>query len=127
MKKLIVTGTLAAALIAGGGTGAYMAYAKGNDSSPAAYMQQGVNAEQMSNTFDSKDIQDMQNLMDNGNVNFGQMKPYMQKMHPDLSNQQLEDMYKGMNGTGGSSNSANFQGMNGSNGSSQGMMGNGNL
>ncbi|XJZ28034.1 hypothetical protein ACF5W4_04320 [Bacillota bacterium Lsc_1132] len=122
MKKLIVTGTLAAALIAGGGTGAYMAYAKGNDSSPAAYMQQGANVEQMSNTFDSKDIQDMQNLMDNGNVNFGQMKPYMQKMHPDLSNQQLEDMYKGMNGTGGSSNSANFQGMNGS-----GMMGNGNL
>lgn len=122
MKKLIVTGTLAAALIAGGGTGAYMAYAKGNDSSPAVYMQQGANVEQMSNTFDSKDIQDMQNLMDNGNVNFGQMKPYMQKMHPDLSNQQLEDMYKGMNGTGGSSTSANFQGMNGS-----GMMGNGNL
>ncbi|MGG5253439.1 hypothetical protein ACQYAD_08075 [Neobacillus sp. SM06] len=125
MKKMIVTGALAAVMIAGGGTGAYLAYAKGNDSSPAAYMQQqGVNVEQMSNTFDSKDIQGMQDLMKSGNVNFGQMKPYMQKMHPDLSNQQLEDMYKGMNGTGGSSNSANFQGMNGS-GSS--MMGNGNL
>lgn len=116
MKKMIISGTLAAALIVGGGTGAYMAFAKENTTSPAAIMQQqGMNMEQMSNSMQSGNFEDMQQFMKDGNVNFGQMKPYMKKMHPDLSDQQLEDMYKRMHGTGGASNSKNFQGMMGNN------------
>jgi len=49
--------------------------------------------------------------MDEQNINFGQMRPYMQEMHPELSNQDIEEMYKGMHGTGGAANSRNFQGM----------------
>lgn len=29
----------------------------------------------------------------NGSLNFGQMKPYMEKMHPDLSTKELNEMY----------------------------------
>ena len=29
----------------------------------------------------------------NGSFNFGQMKPYMEKMHPDLSTKELNEMY----------------------------------
>ncbi|MDR6121654.1 hypothetical protein QFZ87_001251 [Bacillus sp. SLBN-46] len=112
MKKTIITGALAAALIVGGGTGVYKAFAQGNQPNPAAYMQQqGINMEQMTNSMKSGTIEDMQKFMEEGNVNFGQMKPYMKQMHPDLTDQQLEEFYKGMHGTGGSSNSANFQGM----------------
>lgn len=36
-----------------------------------------------------------------GTINFGQMLPFMKKMHPDLSEQQLKDMYNSCHGTGG--------------------------
>lgn len=29
-----------------------------------------------------------------GPITFGQMKPYMEKMHPDLSTKELKDLYK---------------------------------
>lgn len=47
-----------------------------------------------------------------GNFNFGQMLPYMQQMHPDLSTEQLQDMYDSCHGTGDSGASQNFQEMN---------------
>jgi len=138
MKKTIITGALAAALIAAGGTGLYMASAKENAVNPAEFMkEQGIDFKNMANimgdgnfgnmqefmgeqgiTIDeinqmrkSGDFEDMQKFMDDQNINFGQMQPYMQEMHPDLSTKDLEDMYKGMHGTGGASNSQNFQGI----------------
>lgn len=36
-----------------------------------------------------------------GKVNFGQMLPFMKQMHPDLSTEQLQDMYQSCHGTGG--------------------------
>jgi hypothetical protein len=113
MKKLMITGALAAALIAGGGTGAYITYAKENSSNTAVYYMQGNNTSvrQMSNSLNDRTFEDMQQFMENGNINFGQMKPYMKQMHPDLSDQQLEEMYKSMHGTGGAAKSQNFQGM----------------
>jgi hypothetical protein len=114
MKKIIISGALAAALIVGGGTGAYMAYAKeGNTISEVPMQQQGMN--QMMEKMQSGDMGDMSKMMEDGKMNFGQMKPYMEKMHPDLSTQQLEEHYKSMHGTGGASNSENFQEMMGNN------------
>lgn len=37
----------------------------------------------------------------NGLLNFGQMKPYMEKMHPNLSTDELKDMYDSCHGEGG--------------------------
>ena len=138
MKKTIITGALAAALIATGGTGLYMASAKENPAGPFDYMkqqginfsnmssimgegnfedmqkfmgEQGVDLDEMNQMMASGDFVDMQKFMDEQNINFGQMRPYMQEMHPDLSNQDIEEMYKGMHGTGGAANSRNFQGM----------------
>lgn len=112
MKKTFVTGVLAAALIATGGTGIYIASAKENPASPAAFMQQqGIDVNQMTEMMETGNIEDMQKFMNDQNVNFGQMKPYMKQMHPDLSNQELEELYKGMHATGGAANSKNFHGM----------------
>ncbi|MCQ6274556.1 hypothetical protein JMM81_06165 [Bacillus sp. V3B] len=36
-----------------------------------------------------------------GLLNFGQMKPYMEEMHPDLSIQELKQMYDSCHGEGG--------------------------
>lgn len=47
-----------------------------------------------------------------GNFNFGQMLPYMKQMHPDLSTDQLQDMYNACHGTSGSGASQDFQEMN---------------
>lgn len=116
MKKMIISGALATALIVVGGTGAYMAYAKENTASPVAIMmQQGMNKEQMTNSMQSGNFEDMQQFMKDGNVNFGQMKPYLKQMHPELSDKQLEDLYKSMHGTGGACNSQKFEGMMGNN------------
>lgn len=56
-----------------------------------------------------------------GTFNFGQMLPFMQQMHPNLSEQQLKDMYESCHGTGGAAPSKNFQPMNPQN-MPQGMM-----
>lgn len=47
-----------------------------------------------------------------GTFNFGQMLPFMQEMHPNLSNQELQEMYNSCHGTNGAAPSANFQNMN---------------
>jgi len=54
---------------------------------------------------------EMEDFMEEGNVNFGRMKSYMSETHPDLDNQESNEWYKGMHGTGGSSQSSNFRGM----------------
>ncbi|MEQ6390262.1 hypothetical protein RZN22_13190 [Bacillaceae bacterium S4-13-58] len=41
--------------------------------------------------------------------NFVEMLPFMQEMHPDMSTNELQDMYTDCHGTGGSSQSENFE------------------
>lgn len=43
-----------------------------------------------------------------GTVNFGQMLPMMQQVHPDLTKQQLQEMYTNCHGTNGAAPSKNF-------------------
>lgn len=47
-----------------------------------------------------------------GIVNFGQMLSFMRQVHPNLTEQQLQDLYKTCHGTGGAAPSKNFQPMN---------------
>lgn len=44
---------------------------------------------------------------DGGKLNFGQMKPNMEKMHPDLSDKQLKDMYQSCHGANNSMSGKN--------------------
>ena len=127
MKKVMISGALAAALIVGGGTGAYLAYAKDNTAKPIATINhQGINMEQMMKQMKSgnlenmqqmkpEDLENMQQMMEEGNMNFGQMKKYMKQMYPDLSNQQLEELYKSMHSKDGACNSKGSKGMMGDN------------
>ncbi|MGS2778317.1 hypothetical protein ACVBAX_13205 [Robertmurraya sp. GLU-23] len=131
MKKTLITVTLAAALIVGGGTGLYYASAKENvgtqdnsvknsgkmntenmDSMMNGDMQEmmdGNMQEMMDGNMQEMMNGDMQEMMNDKNMNFGQMKDHMKEMHPELTEQQLGEMYKDMHGTGGSENSNNFQ------------------
>jgi len=106
MNKMVMSGALTAALIVGGGTGFYLANAKGNVPTPAAFMQQRVNIAPMSNQIKSNGSSD-----DQQSDGFEQMKPYMKQMHPDLSDKQLEQLYESMHGSdgacGGDENTSN--------------------
>lgn len=44
-------------------------------------------------------------------LNFGKMKPLMQEMHPEFSNQELKEMYESCHGTKGAMPSRNFSSM----------------
>lgn len=48
-------------------------------------------------------------------LNFEQMLPFMQKMHPNLSNGELNQMYKSCNGNGGMMNTTNGKTMDSNN------------
>ncbi|MFG6116888.1 hypothetical protein ACGTN9_17180 [Halobacillus sp. MO56] len=119
MNKTLIAGALAVGLIGTGITGIYNASAHGTTENPefnfgdmGNFMEDiDVNVEKMNEVMQKGDFEDMQQFMNEQNINFGQMKPYMEEMHPDLSTKELEEFYKGMHGTGGSSNSNNFQGM----------------
>ncbi|ANU11932.1 hypothetical protein BBH88_17580 [Planococcus antarcticus DSM 14505] len=99
MKKRIVSGVLTAVIIIGGGNGLYRTLASAKENAETSMQHDGM-------TMDH-----MHEMMESGNMNFGQMKPFMKKMHPDLDNQQLRELYKGMHSTGGSATSKNFKGM----------------
>lgn len=123
MKKTLITVTLAAALIVGGGTGLYYASAKeyvGTQDNSVTNsgkmntenmdsMMNGDMQEMMNGDMQEMMDGNMQEMMNDKNMNFGQMKDHMKEMHPELTEQQLEEMYKNMHGTGGSENSNNFQ------------------
>lgn len=128
MKKKLVTGILAATLFLGAGTSAFAFVAYANDGAwnPRAFMQQrgvnveeaekvmkqqGIDVDQMYELMNSGDYEKMQEYMQNANINFGQMIPYMKQMHPNWSTKELQDRFESMHGTGGSFNSKNFQGM----------------
>lgn len=82
MKKL-TAGLLAAGLVLGAGTAVFAA-----------------------------DNQGMVQGQGQGIVNFGQVLPYMKQVHPNLTEQQLQDLYNACHGTGGAAPSKNFQPMN---------------
>lgn len=107
----IINGILAATLAFTGGAGVSLFSDKDNPNPNTVTQEQGINYDQMVDIMDTGDFGSMQKFMEEGNANFGQMKSYMSEMHPNLDNQQLEEMYKGMHGTGGSSQSSNFRGM----------------
>ncbi|WP_394237361.1 hypothetical protein [Niallia oryzisoli] len=121
----IINGILAASLAFTGGTGLALFSDKDTPTQNTVSQEEGTDYDQMVEMMETGDVEsmqkymgegnmnsdEMQKLMEEGNMNFGQMKPYMSEMHPNLDNQQLEGMYKGMHGTGGSSQSSNFKGM----------------
>lgn len=75
--------------------------------------EENVNFNEMENFMEEGNVNfdEMEDFMEEGNMNFGRMKSYMSEMHPDLDNQEATEWYKGMQGTGGSSQSNNFRGM----------------
>ena len=119
----ILNGILAATLTIASGTGLFLFSENDNPNQNTVIQEQGY--DQMVDVMGTGDFESMQKFMEEGNVNFdemqkfmeednvnfGQMKPYMSEMHPNLDNQELNELYKGMHGTGGSSQSSHFRGM----------------
>ncbi|MDP4087274.1 MAG: hypothetical protein Q8934_22175 [Bacillota bacterium] len=100
MKKNLVAGIFAVGLIVAGGTGYYMASAKDHSANPRVFMQQqGMNANSMIQMMDSSSNKEKQQVKDK---TFEQMLPYMKKMHPKLSEEQLKSLYEDMMGENGS-------------------------
>jgi hypothetical protein len=101
MKKNFVAGIFAVGLIVAGGTGYYMASAKDHSVNPRVFMQQqGMDANSMIQMMDSSSNKEKQLVKDK---TFEQMLPYMKKMHPKLSDEQLKSLYEDMMGENGSS------------------------
>lgn len=130
MKKYFGIGLLACSLIAAGGTGAYIEKVKDN-TAPASFMQQGMGSgklAQMMNSANSNNIQPLAgNQQNNSQDNaFEQMLPYMKKMHPGLSDQQLKALYDEMMGPNGAC-SQMMGGVDGTTGTASGTSTGGNL
>ncbi|MBT2758805.1 hypothetical protein J7E71_23320 [Mesobacillus foraminis] len=104
MNKKLVTGMLAAVLIAGGGFGYYQVSAAESVKTDGI----GMNMSEMIGMMESGD---MEQMMKEHKMNFGQMKSHMKEMHPEFTNKQLEEHCKSMHGAGKSSSSKQFQGM----------------
>lgn len=102
MKKNMIAGAFAVGLMVVGGTGAYLATAKADTVNPQTFMQQeGITPGKMAQVMNGNDRQEMQKLMKSGNATFEQMLPFMKKMHPNLGEQQLKDLYDTMQNSGG--------------------------
>lgn len=126
MKKSYLVGILSAALVIGGGTGAYITFAKENVGNSMSTMHENLNSEQMNKMMESGDMkqmmesgdmgqmqscgteqmmgsEDMQLMMEeHQNMTFGEILPHAKEMHPDLSDEELEEMYNNMHGENGS-------------------------
>lgn len=105
VKKNLLTGLIAVGLITAGGTGFVMAKAQEKTNDPVYFMQQNMgqgNMTQMMKTTNTKQ---------DSNNGFEQMLPYMKKMHPNLSDEQLKALYEQMHGQNGACSNANGQGM----------------
>ena len=105
MKKNIAAGVLVAGLIVAGGTGYYLGNAKvHNQVEP-----QTIRTSQVTPMMSTSNVQGLQPLVQKQNQNqtqnqngtFEQMLPYMKKMHPNLSDDQLKDLYDQMMGANG--------------------------
>jgi hypothetical protein len=116
MKKNLLTGLIAIGLITAGGTGFAMAKAQQKTQDPVYFMQEhGMGQGQMTQMMNTSNKGSKQQNK-NSAVTFEQMLPYMKKMHPDLSDEQLKALFEQMHGqNGGCSNAAGAteQGMRG--------------
>ena len=107
MKKNLAVGLFAIALIAAGGTGAYIANAKETTQDPIYFMQQkGMGQSQMTQMMNSSNSDQTQQLKQGQKSTFEQMLPYMKKMHPNLSDEQLKSLYESMHGPNGACDNA---------------------
>jgi hypothetical protein len=122
----IISGMLAATLAVTSGTGLSL-YGRNDTLNQNTVMQeQGIRYNEMTEIMGTSNLEsmplfmenttvqfdEMQEFMEEDNANFEQMKPYMSEMHPNLENTNVKEIYKGMHGTGGSSQSQNFKTMN---------------
>lgn len=120
MKKNLVAVLFAAGLIVAGGTGFAVAHSQAKTQDPAYFMQQGMGNGQMTQMMNS--VSTNGNQKQNSQSSFEQMLPYMKKMHPNLSDDQLKSLYEQMVGSNGAcSNDHGTTGTTKSN--DQGMMG----
>jgi hypothetical protein len=109
MKRNLVAGIFAVGLIAAGGTGYYLAGAHDNPANPKVMMQQnGIDNDSMIEMMNSSNVKEDQTSKDNG---FKQMLPFMKKMHPNLSDEELKSLYEGMHGENGAPSCGNGKGM----------------
>ncbi|WP_423188330.1 hypothetical protein ACO1PF_06860 [Alkalibacterium sp. f15] len=109
----LFSGVLSGVLAVTGGLGISQIAEEDTSNQDSVIQEQAIGVNQRSEMMDADGFEDMELVMENGVVNFGQMKSYISEMHPDLNNQQLREHYKGMHGTGGSSRSSNYRGMGG--------------
>jgi hypothetical protein len=108
MRKNIAAGVLVAGLIAAGGTGYYLGNAKVNNQ----VQPQTIRTSQVTPMMNTSNVQGLQPLVQkqdqtqnqNQNGTFEQMLPYMKKMHPNLSDDQLKALYDQMMGANGACN-----------------------
>lgn len=107
----LISGVLSGVLAVTGGLGISQISEEDTSNQDSVTQEQAVGVNQ--ETMDADGFENMELVMEDGVVNFGQMKSHMNESYPKLNNQQLREHYKGMHGTGGSSRSNNFTGMDG--------------
>jgi hypothetical protein len=109
MKKNLLTGLIAVGLITAGGTGFVMAKAQQKTQDPVYFMQQGMAQGQMTKMMNSANTSNKQ-LEQSSDSAFEQMLPYMKKMHPGLSDEQLKALFEQMHGANGPCSNGNAEG-----------------
>lgn len=107
----LVSGLLSGVLAVTGGLGISLFSEEDTTNQEAVIQEQVMDVDQMRDLMDTDEFEDMELRIEDGIINFGQMKSHMNEMHPELNTQQLRELYKNMHGTGGSSQSTNFTGM----------------
>ncbi|OJF90179.1 hypothetical protein [Alkalibacterium sp. 20] len=107
----LISGILSGVLAVSGGLGISQFAEEDTSNQDSVIQEQAIGVNQRSEMMDADEFENMELVMEDGVVNFGQMKSHISEMHPELNNQQLREHYKGMHGTGGSSRSNNFSGM----------------
>jgi hypothetical protein len=124
MKKNITAGVLVAGLIVAGGAGYYLG--NGNAKINNQMEPQTVRMSQATPLMNTSNVQGLQPLVQkqdqtqnsnsnpntNQNGTFEEMLPFMKKMHPNLSDDQLKDLYDQMMGPSGACSNmmGNFNG-----------------
>jgi hypothetical protein len=122
MKKNIAAGVLVAGLIVAGGTGYYLGNAKVHNQ----VQPQTIRTSQVTPMMNTSNVQGLKPLVQkqdqtqnqnpstdpSQNGTFEQMLPFMKKMHPNLTDDQLKNLYDQMMGANGACSSmmGNFNG-----------------
>ncbi|WP_082235471.1 hypothetical protein [Halobacillus massiliensis] len=101
MRRFIIIGALSFGLVAAVGVTGVSAQSGQMEILHEESMQKMAMEEMHQNMLDSSAV-----------INFGQTKKLMKEMHPEMTTQQIKNMYKQMHGTNGAAPSANFKEMN---------------